>query len=34
VIEASLADQVVQTIEKSAKTGKIEDGKVFVIEVA
>ena len=34
VIESSLADQVVQAIEKSAKTGKIGDGKIFVIDVA
>ena len=34
VTEASLANQVVQTIEKSAKTNKIGDGEIFVIEVA
>ena len=34
VIESSLADQVVQAIEKSAKTGKIGDEKIFVIDVA
>ena len=34
VTEDSLADQVVQAIEKSAKTGKIGDGKIFVIDVA
>ena len=33
VIEASLADQVVKVIETSAKTGKIGDGKIFVIDV-
>ncbi|MDA9990767.1 P-II family nitrogen regulator [Paracoccaceae bacterium] len=34
VIEASLADQAVKAIETSAKTGKIGDGKIFVIDVA
>ena len=34
VVEASLADQVVKAIETSAKTGKIGDGKIFVIDVA
>tara|TARA_A100001015_G_scaffold60476_1_gene66704 strand:- start:622 stop:996 length:375 start_codon:yes stop_codon:yes gene_type:complete len=34
VTEDSLADQVVQAIERSAKTGKIGDGKIFVIDVA
>ena len=33
VTEDTLADQVVQAIEKSAKTGKIGDGKIFVIDV-
>tara|TARA_B100000989_G_scaffold197027_1_gene148812 strand:- start:237 stop:563 length:327 start_codon:yes stop_codon:yes gene_type:complete len=34
VTEDALADQAVQAIEKSAKTGKIGDGKIFVIDVA
>ena len=34
VTESSLADQVVQAIENSARTGKIGDGKIFVIDVA
>ena len=29
-----MADQVVKVIETSAKTGKIGDGKIFVIDVA
>ena len=34
VVEESLADQAVKAIETSAKTGKIGDGKIFVIDVA
>ena len=34
VTEDALADQAVQAIEKAAKTGKIGDGKIFVIDVA
>ena len=30
VTDASMADQVVETITKAAKTGKIGDGKIFV----
>ncbi len=33
VVEDSLADQAVEAIVKAAKTGKIGDGKVFVIPV-
>ena len=33
VVEDSLADQAVEVIVKAAKTGKIGDGKVFVIPV-
>ena len=34
VVNASMADQVVSTIQNSAQTGKIGDGKVFVLDVA
>ena len=34
VVNASMADQVVSTIQKTAQTGKIGDGKVFVLDVA
>ena len=34
VIGADMADQVVETIVKTAKTGKIGDGKIFVVDVA
>ena len=34
VTEDALADQAVQAIETSAKTGEIGDGKIFVIDVA
>ncbi|WP_343080648.1 P-II family nitrogen regulator [Ostreiculturibacter nitratireducens] len=34
VVSDALADQVVETIAKTAKTGKIGDGKIFVLEVA
>ena len=29
-----MADQVVETIQKTAKTDKIGDGKIFVLDVA
>ncbi|BBF83755.1 nitrogen regulatory protein P-II [Aquitalea magnusonii] len=32
-IDDSLLDQVVEAIEKSARTGKIGDGKIFVFEL-
>ena len=34
VVADGLADQVVDTITKTARTGKIGDGKIFVIDVA
>lgn len=34
VVAASMADQVVETIQKTAKTDKIGDGKIFVLDVA
>lgn len=34
VVADGLADQVVSTITKSARTGKIGDGKIFVLDVA
>ena len=34
VVTADMADQVVETIVKTAKTDKIGDGKVFVLDVA
>lgn len=33
VVESSQVDQVIDAIVKSAKTGKIGDGKIFVTEV-
>jgi len=33
VVNSSLADQVVEAISKSANTGKIGDGKIFVFPV-
>ena len=33
VVEESMADQVVETIKTSAHTGKIGDGKIFVLDV-
>ena len=33
VVDSSLADQVVEAISKSASTGKIGDGKIFVFTV-
>ena len=34
VVADGLADQVVDTIQKTAKTDKIGDGKIFVLDVA
>ena len=34
VIGADMADQVVETITNTARTGKIGDGKIFVLDVA
>lgn len=34
VVADSLADTVVETITKTARTGKIGDGKIFVLDVA
>ena len=34
VVPAAMADQVVETIQTTAKTDKIGDGKVFVLDVA
>jgi len=33
VVTDQVAEQVVDTIQKTAKTGKIGDGKIFVLEV-
>jgi nitrogen regulatory protein PII len=33
VVDSSLSNQVVETISKSASTGKIGDGKIFVLPV-
>jgi nitrogen regulatory protein P-II 1 len=33
VVSDALADQVVATIQKTAKTDKIGDGKIFVLDV-
>jgi nitrogen regulatory protein P-II 1 len=33
IIEDNMASKVVETIEKSARTGKIGDGKIFVLPV-
>ncbi|HUV49708.1 MAG TPA: P-II family nitrogen regulator [Anaerolineae bacterium] len=33
VVDASIADQVVATISEKAKTGKIGDGKIFVLQM-
>ena len=33
VVDSAMAEQVVETITKTAKTGKIGDGKIFVLEV-
>jgi nitrogen regulatory protein P-II 2 len=34
VVPAAIADKVVETIRETANTGKIGDGKIFVIDVA
>jgi nitrogen regulatory protein P-II 1 len=34
VVSADLSDTVVETIQKTAHTGKIGDGKIFVLDVA
>ena len=34
VVPAEMSDQVVETITKTAPTGKIGDGKIFVLDVA
>ncbi|MGB0659252.1 MAG: P-II family nitrogen regulator [Mangrovicoccus sp.] len=34
VVKDDMAEQVVQTIEQTAKTDKIGDGKIFVLDVA
>ena len=33
IVRDDMADQVVQTIQQAAKTGKIGDGKIFVLPV-
>ena len=33
-VAATLVDQVIEAIENSARTGKIGDGKIFVLDVA
>ena len=33
VVSADMADQVIEAITKSAQTGKIGDGKIFVLDV-
>ncbi|MEL7030350.1 MAG: P-II family nitrogen regulator, partial [Pseudomonadota bacterium] len=33
VVAASMADQIVETITKTAQTGKIGDGKIFVYDL-
>ncbi len=33
IAEATLADQIVETITNTARTGKIGDGKIFVLDV-
>ena len=34
VVDDNIADQVIQEIKKSSKTGKIGDGKIFVSEIS
>jgi nitrogen regulatory protein P-II 1 len=34
VVPAAIADKVVETIRETANTGKIGDGKIFVLDVA
>ena len=33
-VDDSVADQVIETIQKTASTGQIGDGKIFVVELA
>lgn len=33
IVDSDMVDQVVETIQKSANTGKIGDGKIFVLPV-
>lgn len=33
VVDSAAADQVVETITKTAQTGKIGDGKIFILDV-
>ncbi len=33
-VDDSVADQVIEAIQKTASTGKIGDGKIFVVELA
>ncbi|UWR03057.1 P-II family nitrogen regulator [Ruegeria conchae] len=33
VVPATMADQIIETITTTAKTGKIGDGKIFVLDV-
>jgi nitrogen regulatory protein P-II 2 len=33
-VDAGLADQVIEAIMKSAQTGKVGDGKIFVVDLA
>ena len=33
-VSASMADQVIETITNTARTGKIGDGKIFVLDLA
>ena len=33
VVSAEMADQVVETIQKAANTGKLGDGKIFVVSI-
>jgi len=33
VVDAGMAEQVVETITTAARTGKIGDGKIFVLDV-
>ena len=33
VVSAAMAEQVVETVTKTAKTGKIGDGKIFVLDL-
>ena len=34
VVNAAMADQAIETITNTARTGKIGDGKIFVLDVA